>query len=114
MRVGGRHGAQQAFSPVSQMTEPPLRCEGPSPEQPEGLCPERRAMGGWPSRPLAAPAHSCLCVFRPACKTEGWEPEDGAPRLPGASVRNSTCDKVMRQNSDGKANQTSGFPPGIS
>ena len=34
--------------------------------------------------------------------------------LPGASVRNSTRDKVMRQSSDGKANQTSGFPPGIS
>ena len=32
----------------------------------------------------------------------------------GASVRNSTLDKVMRQSSDGKANQTSGFPPGIS
>ena len=32
----------------------------------------------------------------------------------GASVRNSTRDKVMRQSSDGKANQTSGFPPGIS
>ena len=35
-------------------------------------------------------------------------------RVPGASVRNSTRDKVMRQSSDGKANQTSGFPPGIS
>ena len=35
-------------------------------------------------------------------------------QLPGASVRNSTRDKVMRQSSDGKANQTSGFPPGIS
>ena len=34
--------------------------------------------------------------------------------MPGASVRNSTCDKVMWQSSDGKANQTSGFPPGIS
>ena len=34
--------------------------------------------------------------------------------VPGASVRNSTRDKVMRQSSDGKANQTSGFPPGIS
>ena len=34
--------------------------------------------------------------------------------MPGASVRNPACDKVMRQNSDGKANQTSGFPPGIS
>ena len=66
--MGGRHGAQQALSRVSQMTEPPVRCEGPSPEQPEGLCPERRA------RPLVAPAHSCLCMFRPAWKTEGWEP----------------------------------------
>ena len=74
MRAGGRHGAQQALLHASQMTEAPLRCEGPSPEQPEGLCPERRATGGWPSRPLAAPAHSCLCVFRPAWKTEGWEP----------------------------------------
>ena len=73
MRVGGRHGAQQALSRASQMTEPPVRCEGPSPEQPEGLCPERRATGGWPSRPLAAPARSCLCMFRPAWKTEGWE-----------------------------------------
>ena len=35
-------------------------------------------------------------------------------RMLGASVRNSTRDKVMRQSSDGKANQTSGFPPGIS
>ena len=35
-------------------------------------------------------------------------------RVPGASVRNSTCDKVMWQSSDGKANQTSGFLPGIS
>ena len=35
-------------------------------------------------------------------------------QLPGASMRNSTRDKVMRQSSDGKANQTSGFPPGIS
>ena len=34
--------------------------------------------------------------------------------LLGARVRNSTCDKVMQQSSDGKANQTSGFPPGIS
>ena len=34
--------------------------------------------------------------------------------LPGASMRNSTRDKVMWQSSDGKANQTSGFPPGIS
>ena len=34
--------------------------------------------------------------------------------LPGASVRNSTHHKIMRQSSDGKANQTSGFPPGIS
>ena len=29
-------------------------------------------------------------------------------RVPGASVRNSTCDKVMWQSSDGKANQV--FP----
>ena len=36
------------------------------------------------------------------------------PPLQGASVRNSTRDNVMRQSSDGKANQTSGFPPGIS
>ena len=34
--------------------------------------------------------------------------------LPGASVRNPTGDKVMWQSSDGEANQTSGFPPGIS
>ena len=32
----------------------------------------------------------------------------------GASVRNPTGDKVMWQSSDGEANQTSGFPPGIS
>ena len=30
--------------------------------------------------------------------------------LTGASVRNSTRDKVMRQSSDGKANQTWNFP----
>ena len=35
-------------------------------------------------------------------------------KVPEASVRNSTHDKVMQQSSDGKANQTSGFPPGIS
>ena len=35
-------------------------------------------------------------------------------RLWGASVRNSTHDKVMQQSSDGKADQTSGFSPGIS
>ena len=63
------------------MTEPPSRCEGPSPEQPKGLCPERRAAGGWPSHPLAAPARSCLCVFRPAWEMEGWEPARTA--LPG-------------------------------
>ena len=34
--------------------------------------------------------------------------------MPGASVRNSTHDKVMQQSSDGKADQTSGFSPGIS
>ena len=41
-------------------------------------------------------------------------PYDYTVEVPGASVRNSTHDKVMRQSSDGKANQTSGFPPGIS
>ena len=40
--------------------------------------------------------------------------EEMATCLPGASVRNSTHDKVMRQSSDGKANQTSGFSPGMS
>ena len=35
-------------------------------------------------------------------------------RLRGASVRNSAHDKVMQQSSDGKADQTSGFSPGIS
>ena len=40
--------------------------------------------------------------------------ERGEEVVPGASVRNSTRDKVMRQSSDGKANQTSGSPPGIS
>ena len=34
--------------------------------------------------------------------------------LPGASVKNPTRDKVMWQSSDGKANQTSGYPPGRS
>ena len=34
--------------------------------------------------------------------------------VPGTSVRNSTHYKVMRHSSDGKANETSGFPPGIS
>ena len=38
----------------------------------------------------------------------------GHTAVPGASVRNPTRDKVMRQSSDGKANQTSGFLPGIS
>ena len=56
MRAGGRHGAQQALSRVSQMTEPPSRCEGPSPEQPKGLCPERRAAEG-----LALPSPGCPC-----------------------------------------------------
>ena len=39
---------------------------------------------------------------------------NGHEFVSGASVRNSTRDKVMQQSSDGKANQTSGFPPGIS
>ena len=34
--------------------------------------------------------------------------------MPGASMKNSIRDKFMQQSSDGKANQTSGFPPGIS
>ena len=38
----------------------------------------------------------------------------GHTAVPGASVRNSTRDKAMWKSSDGKANQTSGFPPGIS
>ena len=91
MRAGGRHGPQQALSRASLMAEPPLRCEGLSPEQPECLCPERRAGGrGWPSSPLAAPARSSLCVFRPAWNMEGWEPVRTA--LLGELVRVMTAE----------------------
>ena len=51
---------------------------------------------------------SSMCFFQPSIS------HDVLCMMPGASMRNSTRDKVMRQSSDGKANQTSGFPPGIS
>ena len=54
--MGGQHGALWALPCVPLMTEPPLWCEGPSPEQPEGLCPERGATVG-----LALPSPGCPC-----------------------------------------------------
>ena len=81
MRAGGWHGAQQALSRASQMTEPPSRCEGPSPEQPEGLCPERRATGV-----LALPSPGCPCSLLSVCVQTSvgngglGTREDGTPR----------------------------------
>ena len=41
---------------------------------PRACVPRGELRGGWPSRLLAAPAHSSLWVFKPAWETEGWEP----------------------------------------
>ena len=69
------------------------------------------------SRDITLPKKACLVkamvfpVVMHGC--ESWtikKAECQRTDVPGASVRNSTRDKVMRQSSDGKANQTSGFP----
>ena len=61
--------------------------------------------------PMAKTDNRAASQHRVVCTVMEVGAEGG---LPGPSVRNSTRDKVMRQSSDGKANQTSGFPPGIS
>ena len=77
--------------------------------------------GLWFSSDIWSPGWSCLYSSDSLGWVGRWLDNTLAPVafpyncgwLPRASMRNSTRDKVMRQSSDGKANQTSGFPPGI-
>ena len=57
------------------MAEPPLRFEGLSPQTARVPVPREESRGaGLALQSPACPAGSCLCVFRPAWNTEGWEP----------------------------------------
>ena len=71
-----------------------------------------------PSLPLLSPSPPALNLYQHQglFKWVSWSNPalNYSQTMLGSNVRNSTHDKVMRQSSDGKANQTSGFPPGIS
>ena len=57
------------------MAEPPLRFEGLSPQTARVPVPREESRGaGLALQSPGCPAGSCLCVFRPAWNTEGWEP----------------------------------------
>lgn len=100
VRAGGRLGAQQALSRASLMAETPLRCEGLSPSTARVPVPREESRGVLALRSPVCPARSCLCVFRPAWSTEGWEPVRTALLGDLAQVKTAEADSVAAELKD--------------